>query len=211
MTLYLDSASTDDARRAMVLGLVGGVTTNPTLLSQQAGSPLEVLSELTAICPGTVFYQLTASSPEALKDEALRARDIAENIGLKIPCTRDNLALAAELSRTGVVGMTAIFSAEQAYLAGQAGVAFILPYVNRAKRLRGHSPVAAMRAAIAGTHTEIVAASIKSGAEALETLGDGAHHLTLPLALIEAMGHDPLTEQAIDDFRQRGGAIIPGD
>jgi transaldolase len=200
MTLYLDSASIEDALHAMAWGFVGGITTNPALLGKCAAPPFEVIAGLARLTSGTVFYQLNGESAAERIHEAGTALGIAENIGLKIPCTLDNLAMATDLSRSCVVGMTAVFNAEQAYLAARAGVAFVLPYVNRSKRLRGESPVAAMRRAVEGSQTEIIAASIKSGAEALETLDDGAHHLTLPLAVIQMMAHDDLTVAAITGF-----------
>jgi len=200
MTLYLDSASSEDALHAMAYGFIGGITTNPNLLRTQDRPPLEVIGDLARLTRGTVFYQLNSETAAERVAEARTALGVASNVGLKIPCTLDNLAIASELSRSCVVGMTAIFSAEQAYLAAQAGVAFILPYVNRSKRLRGQSPVPAMRQAVEGTPTEIIAASLKSGAEALEALREGAHHLTLPLDVIRGMGHDDLTVAAIADF-----------
>jgi len=130
-------------------------------------------------------------------------------VGLKIPCTLDNLQLAADFAARGhPVGVTAIFSPAQVYLACEAGARFVLPYVNRSTRLLGDGPglVRQMRAVIDALDSplEIIAASLKSPQEAVETVLAGAHHLTLPLALIDAMAQHDLSYQAIEAFARAG-------
>jgi transaldolase len=205
MSLLLDSASADDARQAMSLGFITGITTNPTLMAKIAHKPEEVIAELAAICPGTVFYQLTAASVAEREAEARRFLALRKNVGLKIPCTTENLALAARLVREGsTVAMTAIFSAAQCYLACQTGVHYAIPYVNRSTRLQGDglALVESMRDVIEAcdSATEILVASLKTPAEVVESVIAGAHHVTIPLALIQDMGNHPLSDQAILEF-----------
>jgi len=213
MTLYLDSALIQDARRAFALGFVRGITTNPALMSKTGQRPEEVILELCDVCRGTVFYQLTAPTVDEREAEARRMVALRPNqIGLKIPCTLENLKLGAKLSQENyMVGITAIFSPAQVYLACQAGARFVLPYVNRSTRLLGDGLelVRQMRAVIDACHSplEIVAASIKSPEEAVATTLAGAHHLTLPVAVIEAMGEHPFSEQAIKEFGEYGKLI----
>ena len=210
MSLYLDSAFPQEARRAFATGLVSGITTNPALIAQTKRPAVEVISELCDLSSGIVFHQLTEETPVGRKIEAERMSAIrAGRVGLKIPCTSENLALAAELVKAGyIVGITAIFSPAQVYLACQAGAQFILPYVNRSTRLLGDGIglVREMRAVInaEGSSTHIIAASIKTPEEAIATLLAGAHHLTLPLKIIEAMGNHPLSNQAIEEFKSAG-------
>ncbi len=209
MALYLDSASVEDARRAMELGFVRGITTNPALMAKTGRYPQDVIGELCEICSGTVFYQLTAPTVAEREAEARRFAALRPNVGLKIPCTLENLALAARLADEDfTVGLTAIFSAAQVYLACEAGARYVLPYVNRSTRLLGDglALVREMRAVIDAcpSPTEILAASVKSPEEAVATVRAGAHHLTLPLAVIEAMGVHPLSEQTIAEFAQAG-------
>lgn len=209
MALYLDSASVEDARRAMKLGFVRGITTNPALMAKTGRHPQDVIGELCEICSGTVFYQLTAPTVAEREAEARRFAALRPNVGLKIPCTLENLALAARLADEDfTVGLTAIFSAAQVYLACEAGARYVLPYVNRSTRLLGDglALVREMRAVIDAcpSPTEILAASVKSPEEAVATVRAGAHHLTLPLAVIEAMGVHPLSEQTIAEFAQAG-------
>ncbi len=210
MSLYLDSAFPQDARRAFAAGLVSGITTNPALIAQTKRPAVDVISELCDLSSGIVFHQLTEETPAGRKKEAERMSTIrVGRVGLKIPCTSENLALAAELVKAGyIVGITAIFSPAQVYLACQAGAQFILPYVNRSTRLLGDGIglVREMRAVIdtEGSPTQIIAASIKTIEEAIATHLAGAHHLTLLLKLIESMGNHPLSDQAIEEFRLAG-------
>ena len=114
MTLFLDSALAADARQAMALGFVGGITTNPTLMAKVDGKPFDIIVELADICPGPVFYQLTSSTVAEREAEGRRALALRPNIALKIAMTTENLALAAKFAREGVkVGMTASYSAAQ--------------------------------------------------------------------------------------------------
>jgi transaldolase len=234
MAIYLDSAMPDEARQAMGLGYVRGITTNPTLLARVNRPVMDVLRELCSICDGTVFYQLMAATVSGrfeegerilpLNEELKRSDDAAfaeweaaladgeegevpcfGRVGLKIPATTQNMALVSDFSARGVtVAVTAMFSSAQAYAACEAGATYLLPYVNRTTRLRGdgiafvRELVEICRAVDRGT--EVLAASIKTPEEAVSTLLAGARHVSMPLPVLMAMGHDPLSEQAIADF-----------
>ena len=206
MALFLDSALINDARRAAELGFVWGATTNPALMAQAGRGPAEVIAGFCELLPGTVFYQLTAKTLAEREAEARRIVEIDPvKVGLKIPCTTENLSLLAHLTNEGITcAVTAIFSSYQAYLACEAGANYILPYVNRSTRLQGDGPalVSEMLDIIeaAGTGTELLAASIKTPAEVVETLLAGAHHVSLPIDLILSLGEHPLSHQAIADF-----------
>ena len=205
MTLFLDSADADDARTAMALGYVGGITTNPTLMAPLGRPPLEVLAELCSISRGPVFYQLTGETIDARREEALAARDVdPDKVVLKVPATSENLSLAAELSDQHPCAMTAIFGAAQAYVAVLAGARYVISYVNRSTRLLGDGPklVRDMAAVVEGSDTEVLAASIKSPDEAVAALLAGAKHLTLPLNLIYALGQHEFSDAAITEFAQ---------
>ncbi len=208
MALFLDSACIDDARRSAALGYVAGITTNPRLMAETGEPPERVIAALCEAHPGTVFYQPIAASTVEREAEARRIAGVRPGrIGLKLPSTPENFALAARLSGEGwVVGMTAIFSPAQAYLACQAGARYVLPYVNRSTRLLGDGPalVRRMREVIdrCGVPVEILAASIKTPDEAVDTVLAGAHSLTLPLDLIEQLGHHDLSMEAIADFER---------
>jgi transaldolase len=204
--LYLDSAVIEDAQAAFELHFISGITTNPGLLAKSERPASEVIRELSRISSGTVYYQLTGSTVEERRTEAEKMVSLNPiKVGLKIPCSTENLSLAAEFVRAGVqVGITAIFSPAQVYLACQTGAQMILPYVNRSTRLLGDGLglVRDMRAVIDGTgcSAQIMAASIKTPSEAWQTIAAGAHHLTLPLDVIRQMGDHYLSDQTVEDF-----------
>lgn len=216
MALYLDSARAGDARRSAALGFVSGITTNPTLLSKVGRPAADVIAELCDIHPGIVFYQPVASTVAEREAEVRRIAGLRPGrIGLKLPSIPENFALAARLSGEGLtVGMTAIFSPAQVYLACMSGARYVLPYVNRSTRLLGDGPalVRSMRAVAdaAGGRLEIVAASIKSPDEAVDAVLAGAHGLTLPLDLIEQLGRHALSDQAIAEFAESARGIPAG-
>ncbi len=214
--LLLDSADVQSARRAAQLGFVRGVTTNPALMSS-SGRPAEsVIPEMADTLPGTVFYQLTAETPAARLAEARRFASLRPGrVGIKVPTTTENLALVAGLTAEGLTcAMTAIFSPGQALLALEAGATFVIPYVNRTTRLYGDGPglVRQMRAVIdaSGSPMRILAASVKSPDEAVAALLAGAHDLTLPLAVIEALGEHPGSLAAIAEFAAALGKPAEG-
>jgi transaldolase len=209
VTLFLDSAVAADARQAMALGFVGGITTNPTLMAKVEGKPFDIIAELADICPGPVFYQLTSPTVTEREAEARRVLALGPNIALKIAMTTENLALAAKFVKEDVkVGMTASYSAAQTYLSCQANVTYSIAYVNRSTRLQGDglALVSEMRDVIDAceTSTEILVASLKSPAEVVQAVIAGAHAVTVPLALMLEMGNHPLTDQAIEEFARAG-------
>ncbi|MFN8595768.1 MAG: transaldolase family protein [Anaerolineae bacterium] len=209
MALFLDSASAADARQAMALGFVNGITTNPNLMAKVAGKPTDIIAELADICPGPVFYQLTAPTVTEREIEARRVLALRPNIALKIAMTTENLALAAKFAKEGIkVGMTASYSAAQTYLTCEANVTYSIAYVNRSTRLQGDglALVSEMRAVVEAcdTTTTILVASLKSTAEVVQAVIAGAHHVTIPLPLLLEMGNHPLSDQAIEEFARAG-------
>jgi transaldolase len=216
MTLFLDSASLEDASQAAQLGFVSGITTNPALITRALGqkalhkTPIQnTLGQIAALCdvfPGVIMAQLTAETLPERAAEARRYVDIHPGqVGLKVPTTPENFALARQFSAEGyVVGMTTIFSPEQVYLACEAGVTYVFPYVNRSTRLLGDglALVRQMRAVVEALHSpvKILAASIKTPQEAFDTILAGAHGLTLPLEIMRSMGQNPLSDQSIAEF-----------
>lgn len=206
MSIFLDSAQLDDVKRAMQLGFVGGVTTNPSHIARTGRPGLDVLHDLLDLTDGPVFYQVTAATVEERYAQAWELHSLCpERIVVKIPATTENLALTSRLVRAGVDCLvTAVASPAQVYLAAQAGAHYVAPYVNRLTRQVGDgvSIVREMAQILQGTQTEILAASLKSVDEAVAVLLAGAHHVTAPLDLILAMGEHPFSQQAIIEFNQ---------
>ena len=211
MTIYLDSAIIAEALAAKELGWVKGITTNPTLLSKSDLPPAIALKKLTEMTTGPVFYQLISSDLNGMLTEARAAFEIIGNqTVLKIPASPVGFQAVACLSPEINCAVTAIFSAAQAAVSKEAGAKYAIAYVNRATRLLGDgiALVRDMANILAGSTTEILAASIKSPEEAAASLQAGAHHLTLPLAMLQAIATHQLSEQTIDEFNKNGRGIL---
>lgn len=205
--LYLDSALPGEAATATEMGFVAGVTTNPKLMAASGRAPEETLAQLYEYGPGIIFYQVTADNVAGREKEAQDVHAIRpERVGIKIPCTAENLAMAVRLRRNGIgpIGITAVFTPAQVVLSAEVGAEFVLPYVNRLTRLTGDglAVVADMASVLRGSRTQILAASVKTADEAVQTLRAGAQHLTLPLNLLECMGESPHSHRAIEEFAQ---------
>jgi transaldolase len=211
MALFLDSAKVDDARRAADLGFVCGITTNPALVVGTGRPAEEVIAALCAVFSGTVFHQVVSPPGPALEAEIDRFRALSSRVAFKIPCEHDYMPAVHGLAEEGLdCAVTGVFGAAQAYIAAEAGARYIIPYVNRATRLCGDGPALvaemaavlahAARSAAADRACEILAASIKSSSEAVDALLAGAHHLTLPWAVLATLAEHRLTDLAMDEF-----------
>jgi transaldolase len=170
--LLLDSAKVEEAREAVALGYVSGVTSNPALLAEVEETPDEIIRQLCELSPGPVFYQLSGRS---VAERELEGVDLAafdpRKVVLKIRCTSENMCLASRLCREKFTcAASAVYSAHQALVACEAGCRFVIPYVNRATRLLGDgcALVSEMARVISMGEkpVRIVAASIKSSHEA---------------------------------------------
>lgn len=211
MAIYVDTAIITEARLASQWGWVGGITTNPTLLAKSNLSPAVTLQELAQIIPGELYYQLTASDFDGMVAEGKAAFElIGQQTVLKIPATIPGFQAVAHLSPEIPCAVTAIYSPSQAVVSAAAGAKYAIAYVNRATRLLGDgfALVRDMANVLKNTNTEILAASIKSPAEAVQTLLAGAHHLTLPLDVLQAIALHELSQQTVDEFTKNGRGIV---
>lgn len=207
MALYLDSAVIFEAEIASKMGWVKGITTNPTLLTKSDNPPETTLKKLAALTSGPVFYQLMASDLAGMLAEGRKAYEIiGEQAVLKIPATPVGFAAVACLSPEITCSVTAIYSAAQAAVAREAGAKIAIAYVNRATRLLGDgiALVRDMKSVLSGSDTRILAASIKSPLEAAASLQAGAHHLTLPLAMLQLMATHEFSEKTVEEFAANG-------
>ncbi|MFB2918519.1 transaldolase family protein [Aerosakkonema funiforme] len=210
MTIYLDSAIISEAQTAKELGWVKGITTNPTLLSK-TDLPVETtLKELAKLTDGPVYYQLISSQLDEMVKEGRKAFEIiGHQTVLKIPATIVGFQAVTRLSPEITCSVTAIYSPAQAAVAKEAGAKYAIAYVNRATKLLGDgiALVREMASILANSNTEILAASIKSPEEAAASLQAGAHHLTLPLSMLQAMATNQLSLQTVEDFNKNGRGI----
>lgn len=208
--IYLDSAIVGEARSAVQLGWIKGITTNPALLSKSNLPPEETLKQLAEISPGELYYQLSAFDFERMLAEARRAYEIiGKKTVLKVPATAIGFRAVASLSPEIPCAVTAIYTPAQAAVAREAGAKYAIAYVNRATRLLGDglALVREMAAVLRDSDTKILAASLKSAEEASAALQAGADHLTLPLEILNSMSEHYLSLQTVEDFFKDGVGI----
>ena len=205
--IYLDSAILEEAEAAVAMGWVKGITTNPTLLKKSPLAPAECLQQLSAICPGELYYQLCGNSFESMIKEGHEAAElVGDKLVLKIPATELGFRVTAHLASEIDCSVTAIYSPAQAAIASEAGAKYAIAYVNRATRLLGDglALVRSMAEILKDSKTEILAASLKSPEEAAATLAAGAHHLTVPLNILQAMTTHELSTKTVAEFAEVG-------
>jgi transaldolase len=210
MSIFIDSANLTHIQIASELGWVKGITTNPLLLAQAETDTSLVLTALKSFSSGPIFYQLTTTSFDAMIREAHQAMDILEKqLVVKLAPNELGFKVCSELSSRMSCCPTAIYSPAQALIAREAGAQYIAVYVNRASRLLGDGIQLVMELAevLSGSHTELLAASLKSPAEAIAAFTAGAQHLTLPYKTLMAMSKHELSEEAIKEFRDNGNGL----
>jgi len=205
MAILLDSASLDDAAAAARLGFVRGITTNPALMARETKEPLAHLARLLEAFPeGPICYQPTRSTYPEMAEQARAAAALApDRVVAKLPATLEAITLAVELGQEGIdSALTAVYSPAQALLAHEAGCMWIIPYVDRAARHAAGAVVVEQAAILEqlDSPTRILAASLKTAPQVVESILDGAHDITAPLDVLRALPAHPLTESAVREF-----------
>ena len=208
MAILLDSASADDAAAAAGLGFVHGITTNPALMARETKEPLAHLQRLLAAFPaGPICYQPTRTSYADMNVEARAAAALApDRVVAKLPATLDAIKLAAALKNDGIrCALTAVYSPAQALLAHEVGCVWIIPYVDRAARHSAGTVVEELAAILAclRSSTRILAASLKSAPQVVDSILHGSHDITAPLEVLRSLPAHPLTESAVREFAAR--------
>jgi TalC/MipB family fructose-6-phosphate aldolase len=213
MALYIDSAFLDDITAVTRVLPLAGVTTNPTILlaARQQGqnlTPHEILDRLLETLNGTIFMQLSMQNEENTYHEAMNYIEIApKRVVPKIPITQMGMRVAMRIKNNGhAVAFTAVTTVAQAYAAAMIGADFIIPYYNRMQRcgVDAAERLAQMAKILHNQQltTRILAASIKTRAEAANALLAGAHDITAPRQVLLEMITDPDTEEAVNRFEQ---------
>jgi len=207
MAIYLDSAIIPEAREAVELGWLYGITTNPTLLAKSQLPPTETYRQLAMLPIQEVYYQVSATDLPQMHKEIKTAQALLGNkLVVKIPPTRPGFRLAAEISEEHKTCITAIFDPAQALAAQAAGANYIAVYVNRATKWMGDGLrlTRAIAEVLTGSKTEILAASLKSTDEVVAAHNAGAHHLTLPLKVLNEMTASSHSSKAVEEFMSSG-------
>lgn len=205
MKLFIDTANVDDIRNANDLGVICGVTTNPSLIAKEGRIFKDVVKEITTIVDGPISAEVIALNAEGMISEATELAKIHRNIVIKIPMCAEGLKAVKVLTERGIhTNVTLIFSAAQALLAARAGATYVSPFVGRVDDIAWEGldlihDIADIFA-IHGIETEIIAASIRSPLHVVQAAKSGAHIATVPYNVILQMIEHPLTKIGIERF-----------
>jgi len=205
MKLFIDTANVDEIRKANDLGVICGVTTNPSLIAKEGRIFEEVVKEITSIVDGPISAEVISLESEKMVEEALELVKIHPNIVIKLPMCIEGLKAVKILSAKGIkTNVTLIFSSAQALLAARAGATYVSPFVGRLDDIGQEginliSEVAEIFAAH-GIETEIISASIRNPIHVTSSALAGAHIATVPYKVIEQMTKHPLTDAGIAKF-----------
>lgn len=205
MKFFVDTADIEAISELNALGMVDGVTTNPSLIKKSGRDILEVTKEICDLVDGPVSAEVTATDAETMIKEGKKLLEIADNIAVKVPLTFDGLKACKELSDGGaMVNVTLCFSGNQALLAAKAGATFISPFIGRLDdiHLDGLELIEDIRTIYDnyGYDTEILAASIRTPNHVLDCARIGADVMTAPPAVIKALANHPLTDKGLATF-----------
>ena len=215
MKFVLDTANVDDIRKANDMGVICGVTTNPSLIAKEGRDFKQVVAEIASIVDGPISGEVKATTTDAegMIAEGREIAKIHKNMVVKIPMTIEGLKACHALASEGIkVNMTLIFTVNQALLAARAGAAFVSPFVGRLDDIseRGTALIEEVAAVFArhGIQSEIIAASIRHPMHVTECALAGADIATVPYKVIEQMTKHPLTDQGIEKFKKDYEAVF---
>lgn len=208
MKIFLDTADLTEIRRASDAGLIDGITTNPSLLSTEAGEdgdPREILVEICETVDGPISAEVVSTDADGMLREGMELATIADNIVVKVPLLEEGLTACRRLRAEGIdVNVTLCFSATQAMLAAKAGATFISPFIGRIDDISGDGMelIGQIRQIYDNYDfdTEILAASIRHPRHVLESALIGADVATMPPAVLKKLLHHPLTDKGLDAF-----------
>jgi transaldolase len=205
MKFFADTADVKEIREIAAIGLLDGVTTNPSLVAKSGRNFKEVIAEICSIVEGPVSAEVTALDADTMVDEGRKLAKIAKNVTVKVPLTFDGLKACRTLSQGGtMVNVTLCFSANQALLAAKAGATFISPFIGRLDdiNLDGMELIREIRQIYDNYdfNTEILAASIRSANHVKEAALIGADVVTAPPAVLKSLVKHPLTDKGIESF-----------
>ncbi len=209
MKLFIDTANVEDIRKANDLGVICGVTTNPSLIAKEGRDFNEVIREITSIVDGPISGEVKATTTKA-EDMIKEGREIAAihpNMVVKIPMTAEGLKAVKVLHAEGIkTNVTLVFTANQALLAARAGATYVSPFLGRLDDIStvGVDLIEDIVTIFDnyGFDTEIICASVRNPIHVTQCALAGAHIATVPYSVIEQMLHHPLTDAGIEKFKK---------
>ncbi len=205
MKFFIDTANLEEIKEAHALGLLAGVTTNPSLVAKENITFEDRLREITSFVEGSVSAEVIALDAEGMIEEGTTLAAIAPNITVKVPMTPDGLKAVKAFSDLNIkTNVTLIFNANQALMAARAGATYVSPFLGRLDDIgQNGMDLVSTIADIFAVHdipTEIIAASIRHPMHITEAALKGAHIATVPYKVLMQLFHHPLTDQGIEKF-----------
>lgn len=205
MKFFIDTANVDEIRQAAEMGLLDGVTTNPSLVAKEGRDFYEILREICSIVNGPISAEVIAMDTAGMLKEAHELAKIHENITIKCPMTVAGLKAAHQLSSEDIkTNMTLVFSPSQAILAAKAGATFVSPFVGRLDDVSTFGMELIEQIVTIYQNydftTEVLVASVRHPLHVVEAAMMGAHVVTMPFKVIEQLVKHPLTDVGIDRF-----------
>jgi len=205
MKFFLDTADVKEIREGLALGLIDGVTTNPSLIARSGRRFREVVEEICEIVPGPVSVEVIATDVETMMKEAREYAKIRSNVVVKVPLIPEGLKCVRRCTNEGIpTNVTLCFSPTQALLAAKVGATYISPFIGRLDDI--HTPgMDVVRQILTiyknyGYKTEVLVASIRSPLHVVEAATAGAHIVTVPLKVLQQLAKHPLTEIGLESF-----------
>ncbi|MDP9015165.1 MAG: fructose-6-phosphate aldolase [Thermoproteota archaeon] len=205
MKIFLDTANIESIKKYNDMGLIDGITTNPTLLSKEKGNPAEIMREIVNIVMGPVSLEVIGTTMEEMINEAHRLKKYGQNVVVKIPMIPDGLKVVKKLKEQGIqTNVTLIFSANQAILAAKAGAAYVSPFIGRLDDA-GHDGMTVISEIMQifknyQFNTEVLVASVRHPLHVTEAGKIGAHVVTLPPDILGKMISHSLTDKGLSTF-----------
>jgi len=205
MTLFIDTANIEEIKEANAMGMVDGVTTNPSLIAKEGGDFKEIITEICNIVDGPISAEVIGLETDGMVSEARDLARIHDNIVVKIPMTVDGLKAVRLLSNEGIkTNVTLVFSPLQALMAAKAGATFVSPFVGRLDDLSQEGMLVVEQIVEMYSNyaydTEIIVASVRNPLHVLEAALMGADIATIPFAVLSKLASHPLTDKGIDAF-----------
>src|SRR6185295_19351727 len=205
MKIFLDTANVESIKKYNDMGLVDGITTNPTLLSKEKGNPAEIMRQIVKIVKGPVSLEVVGTTTAEMIEEAHRLKKYGQNVVVKIPMIPDGLRAVKKLKEAGIqTNVTLIFSANQALLAAKAGASYVSPFIGRLDDA-GQEGMTVIKEIVQifgnyGYPAEVLVASVRHPIHVIEAGILGAHIVTLPPDILGKMLTHPLTDKGLALF-----------
>jgi transaldolase len=205
MKIFLDTANLEDIKTFNDMGVVDGITTNPSLLSKEKGNPSEIMRDIVRIVSGPVSLEVVGTKFGEMLEEAHRLKKYGQNVVVKIPMIPEGMKAVKRLKEEGIeTNVTLIFSANQAILAAKAGASYVSPFIGRLDD-GGQEGMALIREIIQifknyQFETKVLVASIRHPLHVIEAGKVGAHIVTLPPEVLRKMMIHPLTDKGLTAF-----------